>query len=534
MDHGTLTDANGKKVDFRNVVLIMTTNAGASDSQRNSIGFGRGKLEGQDEEAIKKLFTPEFRNRLDAIVAFKSLTPEVIRMVVQKFILQLEAQLADRHVTIETSDEAIDWLAKNGFDELYGARPLARVIQEQIKRPLADDILFGRLAKGGHVKVVLKDGKLAFEFDAKAVPPPVGDRPSEDRRGRRRNQALGSSAPAPLQGSSSAAVRRSWRASSPVRPCRPWRLRRGGRAAHPRQRGMIWTCRWKIVWPAAAPLNWVTMIPSGCSASTTARATRWVVDDSEAPSAVRRPADCAPRALLWMTRACPRAWGKASMNARVSASSKTLAAASSPRTILAKMLSGRRRRRGSCARAFRLVSTALLARLDEDGGSHARTQSDRAPEQVVRLRPRRARARHRQDDGGMGRDRQDLPGDRASRPSEVVQGAPTACCRTGPQVLGEAFGSSMSWRDAGHAHRRPCGCDPACARHLRGDRRPRHGAAGRRFAQRARATPPGRGQVQFAAARPIKGGGRMLGLAAAADADRALESPQESSPGPSA
>ena len=171
MDHGALTDANGKKVDFRNVVLIMTTNAGASDSQRNSIGFGRGKLEGQDEEAIKKLFTPKFRNRLDAVVAFKSLTPEVIRMVVQKFILQLEAQLADRHVTIESTDAAIDWLAKNGFDELYGARPLGRVIQEEIKRPLADDILFGRLSKGGHVKVDLKDGKLTFEFDEKTAPP---------------------------------------------------------------------------------------------------------------------------------------------------------------------------------------------------------------------------------------------------------------------------------------------------------------------------------------------------------------------------
>ncbi|HXV00901.1 MAG TPA: ATP-dependent Clp protease ATP-binding subunit ClpA [Caulobacteraceae bacterium] len=174
MDHGALTDANGKKVDFRNVILIMTTNAGAADSQRNSIGFGRGKLEGQDEEAIKKLFTPEFRNRLDAVVAFKALTPDVIRMVVQKFVLQLEAQLADRHVTIETSDEAIDWLAKNGFDELYGARPLGRVIQEQIKRPLADDILFGRLAKGGHVKVGLKDGKLTFDFDAKTAAPAPG------------------------------------------------------------------------------------------------------------------------------------------------------------------------------------------------------------------------------------------------------------------------------------------------------------------------------------------------------------------------
>ncbi len=174
MDHGTLTDANGKKVDFRNVVLIMTTNAGASDAQRNSIGFGRGKVEGQDEEAIKRLFTPEFRNRLDAVVAFKPLNQEVIRKVVEKFVLQLEAQLADRHITIETSEEAIDWLAKNGFDELYGARPLGRVIQEQIKRPLADDILFGRLAKGGHVKVVLKDGKLDFEFDPASPPSPRG------------------------------------------------------------------------------------------------------------------------------------------------------------------------------------------------------------------------------------------------------------------------------------------------------------------------------------------------------------------------
>ena len=180
MDHGALTDANGKKVDFRNVVLIMTTNAGASDAQRNSIGFGRGKKEGEDEEAIKRLFTPEFRNRLDAIVAFKSLTPEVIRQVVQKFILQLEAQLADRHVTIETTEEALDFLAKDGFDDLYGARPLARTIQEQIKKPLADDILFGRLAKGGHVKVGFKDGKLVFEFDGSPVKVDETVRDAED------------------------------------------------------------------------------------------------------------------------------------------------------------------------------------------------------------------------------------------------------------------------------------------------------------------------------------------------------------------
>jgi ATP-dependent Clp protease ATP-binding subunit ClpA len=165
MDHGSLTDALGKKVDFRNVILIMTTNAGASDSQRESIGFGRGRREGEDTEAIKRLFTPEFRNRLDAVVAFSSLSPEIIRQVVHKFVMQLEAQLADRHVTIELSEEAADWLAKNGFDELYGARPLARVIQENIKKPLADEILFGKLIKGGHVQVTLTDGKIGFEID---------------------------------------------------------------------------------------------------------------------------------------------------------------------------------------------------------------------------------------------------------------------------------------------------------------------------------------------------------------------------------
>jgi len=165
MDNGTLTDAVGKTVDFRNVVLIMTTNAGAADNARASIGFGRSKVEGEDEKAIQRLFTPEFRNRLDSVVAFKPLTPEVIRLVVRKFIKQLETQLADRNVTIALSDEAADWLAENGFDELYGARPLARVIQENIKQPLADDILFGRLTRGGHVNVVLKDGKIAFEMD---------------------------------------------------------------------------------------------------------------------------------------------------------------------------------------------------------------------------------------------------------------------------------------------------------------------------------------------------------------------------------
>ncbi|HEX7798729.1 MAG TPA: AAA family ATPase, partial [Asticcacaulis sp.] len=164
MDHGQLTDAVGKKVDFRNVVLIMTTNAGASDNQKNSIGFGREKVSGEDEAAIKRLFTPEFRNRLDAIVTFRQLKPEVISQVVQKFILQLEMQLADRHISIELTEDAAKWLAENGYDELYGARPLARVIQENIKKPLADEILFGKLVKGGHVLVKLSDGKIAFDI----------------------------------------------------------------------------------------------------------------------------------------------------------------------------------------------------------------------------------------------------------------------------------------------------------------------------------------------------------------------------------
>ncbi|MCA3698799.1 MAG: ATP-dependent Clp protease ATP-binding subunit ClpA [Brevundimonas sp.] len=171
MDNGMLTDAVGKKVDFRNTVLIMTTNAGAADNARASIGFGRGKVEGEDDKAIQRLFAPEFRNRLDAIVAFKALDSETIRQVVTKFVLQLEAQLADRNITIELTDDATDWLAKNGFDELYGARPLARTIQEHIKKPLADDILFGRLTRGGHVRVELKDGKIVFDITPTAGAP---------------------------------------------------------------------------------------------------------------------------------------------------------------------------------------------------------------------------------------------------------------------------------------------------------------------------------------------------------------------------
>jgi ATP-dependent Clp protease ATP-binding subunit ClpA len=155
MDHGKLTDHSGKQIDFRNVILIMTTNAGAQDMAKAAFGFHRSKREGDDTEAINRLFSPEFRNRLDAIVPFSRLPQEVIARVVDKFILQLEAQLADRNVSIELADEARTWLVANGYDEAMGARPMARVIQTQIKTPLADEVLFGRLKNGGVVRVVV-------------------------------------------------------------------------------------------------------------------------------------------------------------------------------------------------------------------------------------------------------------------------------------------------------------------------------------------------------------------------------------------
>ncbi|BDW99755.1 ATP-dependent Clp protease ATP-binding subunit ClpA [Maricaulis maris] len=153
MDNGTLTDSNGKKVDFRNVILVMTTNAGASDAQKESIGFGRGKKTDEADKAVERLFTPEFRNRLDAVIPFAPLSPDSIGRVVEKFVLQLEAQLIDRGVTFELTPDATAWLAERGYDSRFGARPLARVIQEHIKKPLADQILFGELKKGGLVKV---------------------------------------------------------------------------------------------------------------------------------------------------------------------------------------------------------------------------------------------------------------------------------------------------------------------------------------------------------------------------------------------
>jgi len=164
MDNGALTDANGRKVDFRNVILIMTTNAGAADAAKNSIGFGRDKRDGESEKEIKRLFSPEFRNRLDATVAFAPLSEEVIANVVDKFIIQLEAQLADRKIMFELSKPATAWLASRGYDRQFGARPLGRTIQEYIKKPLAEEILFGKLKKGGLVKVGVDKKKDALTF----------------------------------------------------------------------------------------------------------------------------------------------------------------------------------------------------------------------------------------------------------------------------------------------------------------------------------------------------------------------------------
>ena len=164
MDHGSLTDHNGKKIDFRNVILIMTTNAGAADMAKEAIGIGRTIREGDDEEAIKRMFTPEFRNRLDSTIAFNSLSPEIISLVVDKFIMQLEAQLSDRNVSIELDDKSRSWLVEKGYDIHFGARPLGRVIQKSIKTPLADELLFGKLMRGGLVKITVADDKLAFDI----------------------------------------------------------------------------------------------------------------------------------------------------------------------------------------------------------------------------------------------------------------------------------------------------------------------------------------------------------------------------------
>ncbi|WP_439636840.1 ATP-dependent Clp protease ATP-binding subunit ClpA [Oceanicaulis sp.] len=183
MDNGQLTDANGKSVDCRNVILIMTSNAGAADAAKEAIGFGRGKRDGEDQAAIERLFTPEFRNRLDAIIPFAGLKLDVIGRVVEKFVLQLEAQLADRGVTFELTDAANRWLGERGYDEKFGARPLSRVIQDHIKKPLAEEILFGQLKKGGVVKVDV-DAADPERLDFEIIP---GDR-LNDAKPKRKNK----------------------------------------------------------------------------------------------------------------------------------------------------------------------------------------------------------------------------------------------------------------------------------------------------------------------------------------------------------
>ena len=181
MDHGQLTDHQGKNVNFRNVILIMTTNAGAADLAKPAIGFNRTAREGEDTEAINRLFTPEFRNRLDAIIAFKALSAETIGKVVEKFILQLEAQLADRGVTLALTPEARRWLGTKGYDPTFGARPLGRLIQEHVKKPLAEELLFGKLAKGGAVSIGLDKAADKLTFSFAAAPNATGPQPKTPR-----------------------------------------------------------------------------------------------------------------------------------------------------------------------------------------------------------------------------------------------------------------------------------------------------------------------------------------------------------------
>ncbi|MDD3372036.1 MAG: AAA family ATPase, partial [Alphaproteobacteria bacterium] len=187
MDHGSLTDHNGKVVNFRNVILIMTTNAGSADLAKPALGFGRSQREGEDTDAINKMFTPEFRNRLDATIPFNPLSPETVERVVEKFVIQLESQLGERSVSIALQPEARAWLAKKGYDPQYGARPLSRIIQEHIKKPLAEELLFGSLQKGGEVTVVLdkEANKLSLTYQpaANAKDPSSGRKTSETIKG---------------------------------------------------------------------------------------------------------------------------------------------------------------------------------------------------------------------------------------------------------------------------------------------------------------------------------------------------------------
>ena len=179
MDHATLTDNNGRKADFRQVVVIMTSNAGSREMSADRIGFGEDKAVdtgGRTKAAIERVFSPEFRNRLDAVVTFDSLAPGVVETIVEKFVLQLETQLAERRVAITLDPDARRWLARKGYDPKYGARPLARLIQTEVRNPLTDEILFGELEHGGTVRISLADDALHFHFE----PEPERDAPEDE------------------------------------------------------------------------------------------------------------------------------------------------------------------------------------------------------------------------------------------------------------------------------------------------------------------------------------------------------------------
>ncbi len=168
MDHAALTDNNGKKADFRNIILIMTTNAGAREMSGTPLGFGARSNAGKGKEAIERMFSPEFRNRLDAMIVFNSLSMEIIEQVVDKFIMELDHQLNEKRVFLQITAKARRWLAERGYEPSFGARPMARLIQNEIKRTLADEILFGKLQSGGKVEVDEQEGKLTFAYSALA------------------------------------------------------------------------------------------------------------------------------------------------------------------------------------------------------------------------------------------------------------------------------------------------------------------------------------------------------------------------------
>jgi ATP-dependent Clp protease ATP-binding subunit ClpA len=196
MDHATLTDNGGRKADFRHAVLILTSNAGSREANAGSIGFGdaaAGAARGRMQAAIERIFSPEFRNRLDAIVTFGELSPAVMETIVEKFILQLETQLAERRVAITLEPDARAWLAAKGYDRKYGARPLARVVQTEVRNPLTDEILFGRLEQGGTVRIALEDGALRFDIEAASADGAPADKPppAPRRRKRRTSEAAG-------------------------------------------------------------------------------------------------------------------------------------------------------------------------------------------------------------------------------------------------------------------------------------------------------------------------------------------------------